>query len=190
MEKATDITAMLVNASNGKKWASDRLWSVVYDELHKMASMQLRYENRKRSFTSTALVHEAYLRIMDSDKIDWQNRAHFFGIASRVMRRVIVDNARKISAQKRGGGQCNDTFDEQAFIAEENVQEVIDLDQALEQLALLNERWSKVVECRYFGGLTTEETAQALDVSPRTVERDWLKAKTWLYSQMAAPAIS
>ena len=137
--------------------------------------------------STTALVHEAYLRLVDEQSIEWQNRAHFFGIASRVMRRVIVDNARKQCAQKRGGGQQAESFDEARFVPENRIQEVLDLDEALNALERINARWSKVVECKYFGGLKEAEIADILEVSIRTVERDWVKARAWLYHHMHKP---
>ena len=121
--------------------------------------------------------------------IEWESRAHFYGIAARIMRRVLVDNARRYRALKRGGGQSDESFDEARFVPEERVQEVIDVDDALTQLCRIHERWCRVVECKYFGGLKEDEIAKILGVSVRTVERDWAKARTWLYNHMY-PAVA
>lgn len=168
----------------------NQLWSIVYDELRKIAHHQLLAESNRRMLSTTALVHEAYLRLVDDKSIEWKNRAHFFGIASRVMRRVIVDNARKHCAQKRGGGQRPESFDEARFVPENRIQEVLDLDEALTALDKIHQRWSKVVECKYFGGLKEAEIAEILNVSVRTVERDWVKARAWLYHHMHKQAVA
>ena len=186
MKSKEDVTQVLVAAGNGEAGAANQLWSIVYDELRRIAHHHLLGERNKRMLSTTALVHEAYIRLVDDTHIQWQNRAHFFGIASRVMRRVIVDNARKHSAQKRGGGAVAESFDEARFVPQDRIQEVLDLDEALNQLSKINERWSSVVECKYFGGLKEAEIADFLDVSVRTVERDWVKARAWLYHHMHA----
>ncbi len=187
MKNTSNVTEVLIAARKGEDDAQNQLWSIVYDELRKIAHLQLRSESNRRMLSTTALVHEAYLRLVDEQSIEWQNRAHFFGIASRVMRRVIVDNARKQCAQKRGGGQPAESFDEARFVPEDRIQEVLDLDEALNALEHINARWSKVVECKYFGGLKEAEIAGILDVSIRTVERDWVKARAWLYHHMHKP---
>ena len=185
--KPTDVTLILKAAGRGESGASDKLWSAVYEELHRIARRQLAGEYQRRHLSTTALVHEAYLRLVDDEQMEWENRSHFYGIAARVMRRVIVDNARKYKAIKRGGGQAAEEFDESRFVAEDRVQEVLDIDEALSQLCKIHARWCKVVECKYFGGLKEDEIAELLDVSVRTVERDWAKARTWLYHYMHAP---
>lgn len=187
MKKEQDVTQVLIAASQGNSRASEQLWSIVYNELRRIAHRQLMGERDRRLLSTTGLVHEAYLRLVDDIQISWQDRSHFFGIASRVMRRVIVDNARRHCAQKRGGGLMDESFDEERFLPDDRMQEVLDLDDALSRLTELNARWSQVVECRYFGGLTEEETAEALGVSVRTVERDWVKARAWLYNHMTVP---
>lgn len=189
-KRTSEVTQVLIAAGHGESDAINQLWSIVYDELRAIAHRQLHSERNRRMLCTTALVHEAYLRLVDQQEIEWQNRGHFFGIASRVMRRIIVDNARKQRAQKRGGGQDKESFDEARFVPEERVQEVLDLDEALEQLNLINDRWSQVVECKYFGGLKEEEIAEILEVSVRTVERDWVKARAWLYQWMHAPMVT
>ena len=189
MPQENNVTQVLIAAGNGEAEAAERLWAIVYDELRRIAHFQLLGERNRRMLSTTALVHEAYLRLVDETQIRWQNRAHFFGIASRVMRRVIVDNARKFTAQKRGGGAIPESFDEARFVPEDRIQEVLDLDEALDQLSKINERWGSVVECKYFGGLKEEEIAEFLGVSVRTVERDWVKARAWLYHYMQ-PALA
>ena len=188
MTALTDVTLILQAYGRGESGASEKLWKMVYEELHRIAQRQLAGEYNRRHLSTTALVHEAYLRLVDDDKIEWESRAHFFGIAARVMRRVLVDNARRYRAIKRGGGNPDESFDESRFVPENRIQEVIDVDEALTQLCRIHERWSQVVECKYFGGLKEEEIARVLGVSVRTVERDWVKAKAWLYNYMYAPA--
>lgn len=188
MAALTNVTLILQAYGRGEAGASERLWKMVYEELHRIAQRQLAGEYNRRHLSTTALVHEAYLRLVDGDKIAWESRAHFFGIAARVMRRVLVDNARKYRALKRGGGSQDESFDESRFVPENRVQEVIDVDDALTQLCRIHDRWSRVVECKYFGGLKEDEIAKVLGVSVRTVERDWAKAKAWLYNYMHAPA--
>ncbi|MFK7846278.1 MAG: sigma-70 family RNA polymerase sigma factor [Rhodothermales bacterium] len=187
MKNTSNVTQVLIAARKGEEEAKNQLWSIVYDELRKIAHHQLVSESNKRMLSTTALVHEAYLRLVDEQGIEWQSRAHFFGIASRVMRRVIVDNARKHCAQKRGGGLPPESFDEARFVPEDRLQEVIDLDDALNALDKIHTRWSKVVECKYFGGLKEDEIAEILEVSVRTIERDWAKARAWLYHYMNKP---
>lgn len=187
MKNTSNVTEVLIAARKGEDDAQNQLWAIVYDELRKIAHLQLRGESNRRMLSTTALVHEAYLRLVDEQSIEWKNRSHFFGIASRVMRRVIVDNARKQCAQKRGGGQLAESFDEARFVPENRIQEVLDLDEALNALEHINARWGKVVECKYFGGLKEAEIADILDVSIRTVERDWVKARAWLYHHMHKP---
>ena len=188
MTPLTEVTLILQAAGRGEVGASDKLWKMVYNEMHRIAHRQLAGEYNKRHLSTTALVHEAYLRLVDDNHIEWESRAHFFGIAARIMRRVLVDNARKYRALKRGGGNPDESFDEARFVPEDRVQEVIDIDDALNQLCRIHERWSRVVECKYFGGLKEDEIASILGVSVRTVERDWVKAKAWLYNHMRAPA--
>lgn len=187
MKSKQDVTEVLYAARRGEEDAENQLWSIVYDELRKIAHRQLVSEKNKRMLSTTALVHEAYLRLIDEKNIEWEGRAHFFAIASRVMRRVIVDNVRKHFAQKRGGGQIVESFNEAQFVPEDRMQEVLDLDEALRMLERVHKRWCRVVECKYFGGLKEAEIAEMLEVSTRTVERDWVKAKGWLYNHMYKP---
>ena len=175
-----DLTRALLHASAGDEAAANWLWSQVYDELRRMARRQLRHERSAHTFSTTALVHESYLRLFDGASVDWQNRAHFFGVAARAMRHVLVDHARQRRALKRGGGQRAVTLEEQALAVEEQLDDLIALDTALERLEACDARLARVVECRYFGGLTNEETARTLGVASKTVERDWKKARAWL----------
>ena len=189
MSALNEVTLILQAYGKGEAGASEKLWKMVYEELHRIAQRQLAGEYNRRHLSTTALVHEAYIRLVDGNiNIEWESRSHFFGIAARVMRRVLVDNARRCKALKRGGGSQDESFDESRFVPENRVQEVIDVDEALSQLCRIHERWSRVVECKYFGGLKEDEIAQILGISVRTVERDWAKAKAWLYNYMHTPA--
>ena len=179
-----DVTRALIDASAGNEAAANWLWSKVYDELRRMAQRQLRRERAGHTFSTTSLVHEAYLRLFDPSSVDWQNRAHFFGVAARAMRHILVDHARQRQALKRGGGQRAVTLEEQALAVEEQLEDLITLNTALERLEAHQERWARVVECRYFGGFTNEETAQTLGVASKTVERDWIKARIWLRREL------
>jgi RNA polymerase sigma factor (TIGR02999 family) len=185
MEKREQsVTQALAGAAAGNREDADRLWQLTYDELHRIAQRQLMSERADHTLRATALVNEAYLRLVGQSDIDWNNRAHFFGVASRVCRRILVDYARRRNAQKRGGPQSKVTLDSGMIALESQSEEIVALNQALERLTLLNERLSRVVECRYFGGLSEEETSEVLGVSVRTVRRDWVKAKGWLYNHL------
>src|SRR5262245_46284110 len=175
----THITALLVDLQAGRPGALDELSPLVYPELRSLARNYLRGD-RDGTLQPTVLVHEAFLRLVDQRTATWQNRAHFFGIAAQLMRRIIIDHARKRKAEKRGGGRLV-TLDEDAenVTTDEGV-DVVRVDDALRELEKLDPRRAKLVELRFFGGLTIEETAQVLDTSPATVKRDWLLAKAWL----------
>ena len=186
--ETTDRDALL-GRDHSVAW--DRIVPLVYRELHAIAHRQLRREREAHTLNTTALVHEAFLRLADQPGIRWQNEAHFFAIAARVMRQVLVDYARYHRAAKRAGGHQPLELDAVAatdseagvivsLLADERADLLVALDEALARLAVLDERLVKAVECRFFGGLTEEETAQALGVTARTVRRDWLKAKAWL----------
>ncbi len=175
-----DVTQILVDASQGNEEAVARIWDVVYEELRAIAHRQLLRERSDHTLSTTALVHEAYLRLIDQTRVEWQDRAHFFGVSAQAMRRILVDYARKHRAQKRGGGIKNLSLDKVSIPVDESIEDLLTLDAALEKLAALNERLCKVVELRYFGGLTEDETAEALGVTTRTVQRDWAKARAWL----------
>jgi RNA polymerase sigma factor (TIGR02999 family) len=179
-----DVTDLLLDIPEGGPHAIDRLLPLVYDELRQIAHRLLLRENSGHTLTTTALVHESYLRLVDQRRVAWADRAHFFAVAAVAMRRILVDYARRQRASKRGGGNRPLPLDDAVALADERAQEMLALDDALIRLAALNERLARVVECRFFGGLTTEETAAALAVTPRTIERDWAKAKSWLYQEL------
>jgi RNA polymerase sigma factor (TIGR02999 family) len=179
-----NVTELLHAWSDGDKTALDQLLPLVYDELRRQAARYLRRELAGHTLQTTALVNEAYLRLVDQKKVQWQNRAQFFGIAAQLMRRILVDHARSKRRAKRGGGDFRVTLDEAMAIAANREVDLIALDAALDRLAQIDEQQSKVVELRFFSGLNVEETAEALRVSPATVKRDWNVAKAWLYREM------
>lgn len=174
-----DVTRLLVDWGNGDQAALDELIPLVYDELRRMAGRYMRRESKGHTLQTSALVNEAYLRLVDQKSVQWQNRAHFFGVAAHLMRRILVDHARSRSRAKRGGGAQMVSLADQAVISKE-VADVIALDDALKNLAEMDPRKSQIVEMKFFGGLTTEEVAEVLKVTSRTVEREWRKAKAWL----------
>jgi RNA polymerase sigma factor (TIGR02999 family) len=178
------ITALLVELREGRRDAMDRLMPLVYDELKRIAHAQLAGERPGHTLDTTAAVHEAYLRLIGLERIDWRDRAHFFAAAAGAMRRVLIDYARRYRASKRGGGLRPLSLDDSAVAVEDRAETLLALDEALTRLATHDERLARVVECRFFGGLTEVETAHALDVTERTVRRDWVKAKAWLYQAM------
>jgi len=181
-----EVTQLLIAYGEGDRRAFDRLLPMVYAELHGIAARQMRRERADHTLNATALVHEVYLKLMDQNQISWQNRAHFFAIAARAMRQVLISYARKHNAEKRGGGTPNTLLDGKEIALGERADELIALDEALTHLASFDERLAQVVEYRFFGGLTIEETAAVLDVSTMTVKRDWNKAKAWLYRELHA----
>lgn len=174
------ITELLKAHSDGDQKALDDLMPFVYENMRKMAHYRLLGERRNHTFNTTDLVHEAYLKLVEFNRIDWENRAHFFGIASQVMRNILVNYAVKKKAQKRGGDRQRVTLGNQSLTTEVNLPDILSIHQALENLAEIDERQVRVVECRFFGGLTLEETAKALSISTATVSRDWKMAKAWL----------
>lgn len=179
-----NVTALLLAWGAGDDVALERLVPVVYAELHRMARRQLRHE-RRESLQATALVNELYLRLIDARQVRWQDRAHFFAMSARLMRRVLVDAARRRNGQKRGGGVQAVTLHEDVVVASDRGDDLIALDDALEALAALDERKARVVEMRFFGGLSVDEIAAVLGVSDDTVTRDWNFAKTWLLRQIS-----
>jgi RNA polymerase sigma factor (TIGR02999 family) len=179
-----EITVLLQAHREGDRQAFDRLVELVYPHLRRLARSQLRRGRAGETLRTTALVHEAYLRLADETGIQWDGRAHFFGVAARAMRQIIVDHARARNAAKRGGGKAPLTLDESDLAVEEQAETILLLDTALDKLADLNERLSRVVECRFFAGLTEEETAAALSLSRATVQRDWTKARAWLRREL------
>lgn len=188
MQSPTDVTRLLVEWRDGDGDAVDRLMPLVYDELRRLAHLHLRKERSGHTLNTTALVHEAFLNLVDQDHVPWQNRSHFYAIASRVMRRVLIWYARKRNRLKRGGGVPNLPLDEVVLVSDDRVEELLALDQALVKLEAMDERMCRVVECRYFGGLTIVETAEVLSVSPATVKLDWKAAKAWLLRELGPEA--
>jgi len=178
------ITQLLVEWSHGNQQALDRLTPLVYDELRQMARTYLRLERPDHTLQATALVHEAYLRLIDQHSVSWQNRAHFFGIASQMMRRILVNHALTRAAEKRGGGE-KIALNEAIEFAQQSDIDLIALDEALQELERLDPQQTRIVELRFFGGLSIEETAAALGVSPATVKRDWSTARLWLRRKLA-----
>jgi RNA polymerase sigma-70 factor, ECF subfamily len=179
------VTQLLLDWRNGDQTALDRLMPLVYEELRRIAGHYMRNERQGHTLQTSALVNEAYLRLVDHENIAWQNRAHFFGLAAQAMRRILVDYARRRNYQKRGGAARQVSLGEAAMVTDEDAAEMIALDDALEELARIDERKCRVVELRYFGGLSVEETAEALGVSIQTVGRDWSTAKAWLLREMS-----
>jgi len=179
-----NVTQLLVDWGNGDKEALDRLVPIVYDELRRQAARYLRHERAGHTLQTTALIHEAYLRLIDQKNVQWQNRAHFFGIAAQLMRRILVDHARTRKRAKRGGSGIRVPLEDAVAIARAPDLDVVALDEALNRLAEIDEQQGKIVELRFFSGLTVEETAEVLGISPATVKRDWSMAKAWLHREI------
>jgi len=180
-----DVTALLGDWSRGNRTALSQLMPLVYAELRRVAARQLRSERPDHTLQPTALVHEAYMRLVDQRRVDWQNRAHFFGVAAQVMRRILVDHARRHGANKRGQGVRCVSMDEAQDVAAPNEIPVLALDHALDRLAKVDAELTRIVELRAFGGLTIEEAAHVLGVSPSTAKRDWRTAKAWLSRELS-----
>jgi RNA polymerase sigma-70 factor (ECF subfamily) len=185
MSSADEITGLLVDWTNGDKSALDKLFPLVERELHRLAHSYMRREDPDHTLQTTALINETYLRLIDQKKVQWQNRAHFFGIAAQIMRRILSNYARDQQRAKRGGGAVQVSLSRVAVLSNEKTKELLALDEALKKLAVLDERKSRVVELRYFGGLSVEETAEVLNISAVTVMRDWKYAKAWLAREVA-----
>lgn len=185
MSSPSEITTLLVDWSKGDKSALDRLLPLVERELHRLAHSYMRHENPDHTLQTTALINETYLRLIDQNRVQWQNRAHFFGIAAQIMRRVLSNYARDQNRAKRGGRATQVSLSGVAILSNEKTRELLALDEALVKLAVVDERKSQVVELRYFGGLSEEETAEVLNISTATVARDWKFAKAWLKRQIA-----
>lgn len=182
------VAGLLEAFEGGDQEALDRLLPLVYDELRRIAHRELRRERPGHTLSTTDVVHEAYLRLLDQARVSHGERVHFLAIAATAVRRSLIEHARRRDAQKRGGGQRPVTFDEEVVAVEEGRDDLLALDDALSRLAELDARLARVVECRYFGGLTEEETASVVGVTPRTVRRDWVKAKAWLYRELHGPS--
>jgi RNA polymerase sigma-70 factor, ECF subfamily len=181
---SADVTLLLAELTKGNKDAASKLIPLVYDELHRLAKRYMRRERADHTLQATALVNEAYLKLVEQRSVRWQSRAHFFAIAAQTMRRILVDYARNHLREKRGGGQTIVALDEALVFSPEQSLEILKLDRSLERLATLDPRQSRIVELRFFAGLTVEETAEVLQVSPKTVKRDWNVAKAWLYGDL------
>lgn len=182
------ITQLLLEWRNGEHTAFEKLVPIVYDELRRLARAFMRRQNPGHTLQTTALVNEAYLRLVDSDKVNWQSRTHFFAISAQLMRRILVDAARRKQSQKRGGDRLQVTLDERFDIPLENETDMVALDDALKRLAAFSPRQSRIVELRYFGGLTEEQVAETMEISSRTVRRDWSLARAWLYRELTQSA--
>ena len=181
----SDVTQLLLAWRGGDPSAGERLLPAIYAELHRQAARAMRREPSEHTLQATALVHEAYLRLVDQSRVEWRNRAHFFGVAAQIMRRILVDHARGRHAAKRGGGMQRLTLnDADAAVGEREV-DVLDLHEALERLDALDPLQARLVELRYFSGLNIEETAEALDISPATVKREWAVARAWLRRELS-----
>ena len=185
MPQPEDVTQALSELSAGDPEALDRLLPVVYDHLRDIAQRELRRERPDHTLNATALVHEAYLRLVQLDRIGWEGRAHFFGAASQAMRRILISYARMKRAEKRGSGADHMSLEDVVVAARERPDHVLALDEALTRLADVDERQARIVECRYFAGMSVEETGEAMGISPATVKRDWVVARAWLNRELA-----
>ena len=179
------MTGLLLAWGEGDRTALDRLIPLVHDELHRMAHRYMSGEREGHTLQTTALINEAYLRLVDSGRMHWQNRAHFFAVSAEVMRRILVDFARSRNYQKRGGNAVHLPLDQAPEVSQEREADLVALDEALIALAAIDQRKSKTVELRFFGGLSVKETAEVLKVSPDTVMREWKLAKVWLLRELS-----
>jgi RNA polymerase sigma factor (TIGR02999 family) len=180
------VTELLLELRSGRGDVMERLFPLVYEELRRIAHRALRVERTGHTLGPTGLVHEAYLRLVDQTRLEYRDRAHFFGIAARAMRQILVDYARRHRAAKRGGAKPVIALDESVLAVEDRAEALLALDEALRDLEVLDPRLGQIVQCRFFGGMTEEETAEVVGVTSRTVRRDWLKAKGWLHHQLSA----
>ena len=180
-----NVTELLRNWSDGDKQAQEKLFQVVYNELHRQAARYLRNEQPGLSLQTTDLIHEAYLRLIDQQHVEWQNRLHFFGIAAQVMRRILVDHARSRQAAKRGGSAIRLPLEDAMVVLPGQDLDFVALDEALNRLAQIDPQQNQIVELRFFSGLSVEETAEVMNVSGRTVKRDWNVAKAWLRRELS-----
>jgi RNA polymerase sigma-70 factor, ECF subfamily len=185
-QSSLDVTVLLKEISSGNRDALAKLVPVVYDELRRLAAYYLRQERSDHTLQATALVHEAYLRLVDQRHMDWNNRNHFFGVAAHLMRRILLMHAREHRAAKRGGAAQKISLDETAIFSPAQAEELVYLDELLTRLAALDAQQERVVELRFFAGLSVEETAELMGISPATVKRDWAMAKAWLAREMGS----
>jgi RNA polymerase sigma factor (TIGR02999 family) len=183
--RSPEITQLLVAWGNGDETALDHLIPAVYGELRRIAGNFMRRQSPANTLQASALVNEAFVRLIDAQGVDWQNRTHFFAVAATLMRRVLVDAARRRNSLKRGGGRLRITLDERVAAADGSDTDLVALDEALIRLSATNPRLSRIVELKYFAGLTEEQVAETLDLSPRTVRRDWSVARAWLFRELS-----
>ena len=183
-ENEPSATELLLRAGAGEKDAVERMFPLVYDELRRLARRHLARESPGRTLTTTELVHEAYLKLIDQSRVQWNGRAHFLGVAAIAMRRIVVDRARSRRRLKRGGPNVFVPLESADLGADDRADLVVALDEALDRLRALDERQARVVECRFFGGLTEDETAEVLGIGVRTAKRDWARARSWLYAEL------
>jgi RNA polymerase sigma factor (TIGR02999 family) len=184
-KSTADVTQLLVSWSTGNQAALEELMPLVYSELRRLASAYLRRERPDHTLQSTALVHEAFLKLVNQRDVEWRNRAHFYGIAAQIIRRILVDYARSHHAEKRGSGAVKLALDEALAVANKTDLDLVDLNEALEQLALMDPRQNRIVELRFFAGLSIEETAEVMQLSPATVKREWNSARAWLFRELS-----
>lgn len=189
-DRPREVTELLAKLSAGDREASARLITLVYSQLRVMAGRCMRHERPDHTLQATALVHEAYLRLAGQNRMHWQNRAHFFGIAARVMRRLLLDYARQHGASKRGGGAIRITLDDRVVAIEDHLENILILEESLRKLEAVDPEESRLVELRFFGGLTVEETSEVLGISTATVKREWAHARAWLRREMSGNAIT
>jgi RNA polymerase sigma-70 factor (ECF subfamily) len=184
MSDTHDVTLLLSALGRGEQDAASKLIPVVYDELRRLAASYMRRERQDHTLQATALVHEAYVKLIDQRSVNWQSRAHFFGVAAQLMRRILIDHARGHLRQKRGGEHQKVSLDEAFIFSGQQSAELLALDESLQRLTKMDARQGRIVELRFFGGLSVEEAAEVLNVSPKTVKRDWSVARAWLYADM------
>ena len=184
MSESQEVTVLLSALTRGDDGAASKLIPIVYDELRRLAGSYMRRERADHTLQATALVHEAYLKLIEQRSVNWQSRAHFFGVSAQLMRRILIDHARGHTREKRGGEQKKVSLDEAFVFSEKQADELLAVDDSLNLLTKIDPRQARVVELRFFGGLSVEEAAEVLGVSPKTVKRDWSVAKAWLYADL------
>jgi RNA polymerase sigma-70 factor (ECF subfamily) len=180
----SDVTVLLSELTKGNQAAAEKLVPLVYEELKRLAKSYMRRERPEHTLQATALVNEAYLKLVQQQSVNWQSRSHFFGIAAQLMRRILIDHARGHLREKRGGAKVVLPLNEALVFSPERSEELVRLDEALGRLSQMDARQARIVELRFFGGLSVEETAQILEISPKTVKRDWSVAKAWLHGEL------
>jgi RNA polymerase sigma factor (TIGR02999 family) len=188
-DECGDVTRLLADWQNGDQSALDRLMPLVYNELHRIAARYLHSERSGHTLQTTALVHEAYIRLVDETRIEWKGRAHFFGVTATLIRNILVDHARAQKAAKRGSGAVKIPVEEAFLVPVDNQADVLAVDDALQTLQKIDPQQARIVELRFFAGLTIEETAEVLNISPSTVKREWILAKTWIFRALWQTAI-